>query len=173
MPEVARAEFNVLNLFSFKNKNAYDWKTVHENTIKSYYTRYAKVAQEEGKKYQIPASFILAVAMMESQMGKTDLTERGNNHFGLQCDDNAALGAKKMDIDEVCYRFYDSAWFSFRDFSQFVLENKNLAALSKDKNEQSYKLWCKKYVVEKSPKTYNAKQLIELIETLGLNNLDK
>lgn len=49
-----------------------------------YAERYAAEAMEQMKRYGIPASVILAQGILESSNGQSELSQLGNNHFGVK-----------------------------------------------------------------------------------------
>lgn len=69
----------------------------------------------------IPASVILAQALLDSKAGQNEVARDLNNHFSIPCGDGWA-GAFQTSIayrqgrsESVCYRVYPSAAASFRD----------------------------------------------------------
>ena len=51
----------------------------------AYVKRFAKVAQEEMQKFNIPASITLAQGLIETNAGQSPLATKNNNHFGIKC----------------------------------------------------------------------------------------
>ena len=49
---------------------------------KDYITLYSTFAKEQMRMYGIPASVILAQAILESSNGQSQLSRECNNHFG-------------------------------------------------------------------------------------------
>jgi flagellum-specific peptidoglycan hydrolase FlgJ len=49
-----------------------------------YAERYAAEAMEQMKRYGIPASVTLAQGILESRNGQSELSQLGNNHFGVK-----------------------------------------------------------------------------------------
>jgi flagellum-specific peptidoglycan hydrolase FlgJ len=50
-----------------------------------YIHKYKDIAVEEMKRYRIPASITLAQGLLESGAGKSALSRKSNNHFGIKC----------------------------------------------------------------------------------------
>ena len=50
-----------------------------------YFDQYKDIAIEQMLKYHIPASITLAQGAFESGAGRSELTRRSNNHFGIKC----------------------------------------------------------------------------------------
>ena len=84
----------------------------------AYIDRFAHVAQSEQEKFGIPASVILANAMVHSLAGQRKMTVWGNNHFALPC--TSDWSGENKSYDGTCYRAYESAWTSYRDHSFFL-----------------------------------------------------
>ena len=53
-------------------------------TIATYISKYRLIAQLESHRSGIPASIILAQAILESGYGNSDLCQRSKNHFGIK-----------------------------------------------------------------------------------------
>ena len=49
-----------------------------------YAERYAVETMEQMKRYGIPASVTLAQGILESRNGQSELSQLGNNHFGVK-----------------------------------------------------------------------------------------
>ena len=50
-----------------------------------YIHKYKDLAVDEMKRYRIPASITLAQGLLESGAGKSALSRKSNNHFGIKC----------------------------------------------------------------------------------------
>ncbi len=94
----------------------------HSAREEKYILKYYKTAQEEQKKYGIPASITLAQGILESASGTSQLTQKTNNHFGIKWTPNHKGGyvIAKDDKPDDRFRKYKSAWYSFRDRSKFL-----------------------------------------------------
>lgn len=88
----------------------------------SFVERFSVVAQEEMKKFGIPASVVLALAIVQSDYGSTTLAQSGHNYFRLSCNLNPlAEGIKdRVLYDDACYVHYENAWTSFRANSMYL-----------------------------------------------------
>lgn len=142
---------------------------VDPEKVKSYIERFGRVARSEQKKFGIPASIVLANALLHSQAGENQASKRANNHFGLACTEDWM--GEKWDQEGDCYRVYENAWTSFRDHS-FFLTTGTFADL-RQLDPKDYKAWAK--AMEKKAYTkYDdlADQLIEVIEHWRLHELD-
>ena len=86
-----------------------------------YIERYAELAVEEMYRSGVPASITLAQGLLESQYGQSELTIKGNNHFGIKCHNwNGPTIYHDDDKKGECFRKYDSPEESFRDHSDFL-----------------------------------------------------
>ena len=106
-----------------------------------YIKTYAKKAILLKQKYKIPASIVLAQALLESAGGQGFLALAGNNHFGLKCTDWQGLCINKSDDGtNACFRKYLSVNDSFEDYSRFLTERKYYKSLFQLKLTD-YKAW--------------------------------
>lgn len=169
-------EQGVLDRFDFSsilggsNKQLKDeLNEVDPEKVKSYIERFGRVARSEQKKFGIPASIVLANALLHSQAGENQASKRANNHFGLACTEDWM--GEKWDQEGDCYRVYENAWTSFRDHS-FFLTTGTFADL-RQLDPKDYKAWAKA-MEKKAYTTYDdlADQLIEVIEHWRLHELD-
>ena len=51
---------------------------------REYAEKYAEYAMEQMRRYGIPASVTLAQGILESASGQSELSRKGNNHFGIK-----------------------------------------------------------------------------------------
>lgn len=139
-----------------------------------YVKRYSRVAMEEMQIYKIPASITLAQGILESANGKSELSRKSNNHFGIKCAKwNGAKVYHDDDRKGECFRKYDSPWESFRDHSKFLAEKKRYAPLFK-LNITNYKKWA--HGLKKAGYATDRKypqRLIKLIEDNQLYKYDE
>lgn len=103
----------------------------------AYLKRYSHIAVEEMKLFDIPASIILAQALLHGHAGDGDLAQKENNHFSITC--GSSWKGKTKEIQGVCYRSYESAWKSFRDHSELI--TKGRFADLKQYSSTDYKKW--------------------------------
>ena len=125
------------------------------------------------KKYKIPASIILAQALLESGAGQSFLALAGNNHFGLKCADWYGLRISKFDDGKnSCFRKYLNSSDSFEDHSRFLSERIYYKPLFRLKITD-YKAWASgltKCGYATDPQY--ATKLIQIIETYKLTYYD-
>lgn len=141
----------------------------------AYIDRYSNIAMEEMRRYKIPASITLAQGILESSSGKSQLTRKSNNHFGIKCHKGWTGGRTYHDDDEKgeCFRVYKHPESSFRDHSLFLAERTRYAGLFELKITD-YKGWAKglRKAGYATDKRYPEK-LINIIESYDLNQYDK
>ncbi len=143
-------------------------------STKDYIEEYNDIAIAEMLRYKIPASITLAQGILESNSGRSRLTVKANNHFGVKCHSSWKGDRIYHDDDarQECFRKYEHPLTSFRDHSLFLFERKRYAALF-DLKLKNYKGWSrglKKAGYATDPK-YPAK-LIRLIEDYELYKYD-
>ena len=139
-----------------------------------YIEKYQKEAVEQMHRYRIPASITLAQGLLESGAGRSTLTRKSNNHFGIKCGSDWR-GRKTYHDDDArgeCFRVYKDARASYEDHSRFLAGKKRYAALFNLKTTD-YKGWArglKKAGYATNPAYAN--QLIQLIELYELDRFD-
>lgn len=140
----------------------------------AYIEEYNDIAVLEMISYEIPASITLAQGILESNSGKSRLSVKGNNHFGVKCHSSWTGDRMYHDDDarQECFRKYSHPLFSFRDHSLFLFGRKRYAGLF-ELRKKDYKGWAKglKKAGYATDPRY-PKKLIALIETFDLDKYD-
>ncbi|MEN9918945.1 MAG: hypothetical protein RL662_1381 [Bacteroidota bacterium] len=140
-----------------------------------YIERYKNLAISHMKKYKIPASITLSQGLLESGAGRSSLTVRSNNHFGIKCHSDwrgeSVIAAD--DRPDDCFRKYKKPEDSFDDHSRFLTEKPRYKSLF-ELEITDYKGWAKGlqkagYATDKA----YANKLIKLIEQYSLYVHDK
>ncbi len=146
---------------------------LNKNTL-SYIEEYNDIAVLEMISYKIPASITLAQGILESHSGRSRLSVRGNNHFGIKC--HKSWKGKRLyhddDARQECFRKYEHPLTSFRDHSLFLYGRDRYADLF-ELRKKDYKGWAKglkKAGYATDPKY--PKKLISLIENYELYKYD-
>ena len=139
-----------------------------------YIEKYNSLAISQMSSNGIPASIILAQAILESQNGNSDLASKSNNHFGIKCHSSWTGDKVFHDDDEKqeCFRKYDKVKESYYDHSVF-LKGRRYQFLY-DISIDNYKGWAKglkKAGYATNPKY--ASLLIKIIEDNNLSTYDK
>lgn len=156
-----------------KTSNNFNKLSVAEQ-VDRYVKTYAKVAQQEMKLYDIPASVTLAQGILESGMGNSRLATQANNHFGIKCHEEWRGKRIYHDDDEKgeCFRVYKDPRKSYRDHSLFLTTRSRYDFLF-DYKKHDYKAWAKglkKAGYATDPKYPD--KLISLIERYRLDRYD-
>lgn len=143
--------------------------------VLNYIERYKDIAMREMQEYKIPASITLAQGLLESGNGKSELSRKSNNHFGIKCHKDWTGKRTYHDDDEKgeCFRVYDDPEQSYRDHSKFLAERQRYAFLF-DLKITDYKGWAKglKQAGYATLPVY-ANILIKLIEEYNLTQYDE
>ena len=144
---------------------------VGEAKIRAYIQRFARVAAGEQNKFGIPASIVIANALLHSRAGTADMAGPGaNNHFAIPCTPD--WQGPQQTYSGQCYRQYENAWTSFRDHS-FYITTGSFAHL-RQLSDSDYKGWAA--ALEKagfSKEKSLGRQLVKVVETYGLQELGK
>lgn len=143
------------------------------NVREAYIQKYKDIAIRQMNLYKIPASIILAQACLESANGTSRLAVKGNNHFGIKC--NNWKGRKIYHDDDKkgeCFRKYTTAEDSFKDHSDFLRNSRRYSSLF-DLDPKDYKGWAYglKAAGYATDKRY-PQLLIEIIEDYQLYKYD-
>jgi flagellum-specific peptidoglycan hydrolase FlgJ len=142
--------------------------------VEKYIKRFLKTAQREADLYNIPVSITLAQGIIESNSGRSDLSRKHNNHFGMKWHRSRKEKYAVFRDDTPTDRFvvYKSAWWSYRDHSK-LLVSARYRHLTKLKRTD-YKRWArglKKAGYATAP--HYATVLINIIETYDLDKYDR
>jgi len=142
------------------------------NHVLQYIYTYKKTAIEESKLFNIPTSIILAQGILESNSGKSSLSKKYNNHFGVKYRKKGKYVIYADDTPKDKFQVYKSAWYSYRDHSKLLISSryKHLTKLKKT----DYKSWARG--LQKAGYATNknyAKILIQIIEQYNLTKYDK
>lgn len=97
-----------------------------------YAERYAEYAMEQMRRYGIPASVTLAQGILESASGQSELSRKGNNHFGIKATKGWIQDGGKYLVytddkpnEKFCH--YASVGDSYEHHSRFLRENSRYA----------------------------------------------
>jgi len=139
-----------------------------------YVAKWGSSAVREMYRSGVPASITLAQGILESNSGMSELSTKGNNHFGIKCHSDWKGKSMRVDDDRKgeCFRVYDNAEDSYRDHSDFLRYNDRYKFLF-DYPVTDYKSWAyglKKAGYATDP-SYPTK-LIKLIEDYNLDRFD-
>lgn len=145
------------------------WNSKYQN----YIDKYKDLAIEGMLKYKVPASITLAQGLLESGAGTSELTVKGNNHFGIKC--HGWTGRTVYHDDDVhneCFRAYDNAFQSFEDHCKFLKNGKRYSSLFNLK-VTDYKGWANGLkAAGYATNPQYAQKLIGIIELYKLSQYD-
>jgi LysM repeat protein len=137
-----------------------------------YIEKYHQEAIEQMQRYHIPASITLAQGLLESGAGRSTLTRKSNNHFGIKCGSDWR-GHKTYHDDDAkgeCFRVYKNARESFEDHSRFLAGKNRYASLFTLK-VTDYKGWA--HGLKKAGYATNPAYATKLIQIIELYDLDR
>jgi hypothetical protein len=140
-----------------------------------YIGRYSEMAVDQMKKHRIPASITLAQGLLESGAGRSELSRKSNNHFGIKCGSSWRGKTVRHDDDarNECFRVYKHPRESYEDHSLFLTRGARYAFLFK-LSITDYKGWArglKKAGYATDPSYAN--RLITIIEDYELYKYDR
>jgi len=140
-----------------------------------YINQYAPMAQDQMKRYGIPASITLAQGLLESGAGKSKLAREARNHFGIKVGMNWTGPYMIMadDRPDDKFRVYHTVSDSYEDHSAFLRNGKRYASLF-DLSPTDYKGWA--HGLKRAGYATNpsyAQSLINIIERYNLHDYDK
>jgi flagellum-specific peptidoglycan hydrolase FlgJ len=139
--------------------------------IESYIQRFLPTAKKEAELFNIPVSIKLAQGIIESNAGRSQLSRKHNNHFGMKWRGVGKYAVYKDDTPKDRFQVYKSAWWSWRAHSK-LLTGSRYGHLCKLHRLQ-YKKWAyglKKAGYATAPKY--AEILINVIEKYQLWKYD-
>lgn len=140
----------------------------------AYIDQYKDLAIAEMLKYNIPASITLAQGLLESNAGMSELSTKGNNHFGIKCHDwTGAATYHDDDESNECFRAYNDVYESYEDHSRFLSGQSRYSRLFR-LERTDYKGWARglKQCGYATNPAY-ASKLIGIIELYKLQRYDK
>ena len=143
-----------------------------------YAERYAAEAMEQMKRYGIPASVTLAQGILESRNGQSELSQLGNNHFGVKASGSWLKNGGDYLVytdDKPNEKFckYATVGDSYEHHSK-ILKNSSRYSQCFKLSPDDYKGWAKG--IERGGYATNggyAASLQKIIETNGLQKYDQ
>ena len=160
---------------SFYIKDTEDrFKTLHKanDPTNAYIRRFRKTAIAEMKKYGVPASITLAQGIVETNSGRSAMSKRENNHFGIKCRRgcNCKCATYADDKPNDQFRVFKSAWYSYREHSKLVTSGRYSHLKKHNKDYRKWAKGLKKAGYATHPKY--AQMLIAVIERHKLHIYD-
>ena len=141
-------------------------------TYLAYIEEWKDVAIQNQADYGVPASIIMAQALLESAAGTSELATNARNHFGIKCTNDWFGGVYYYDDDSKgeCFRQYANAAESFKDHSLFLQRPRYATCFEiavEDYEGWAYQLKQCGYATDKN----YAPKLIKLVEDYRLDTL--
>lgn len=149
-------------------------QAIGQNSRAAYIQQYQLLAIEEMNRSGVPASIKMAQACLESADGKSELSRKSNNHFGIKC--KSYWKGKKVYYDDdekdECFRKYKTVEESYIDHTNFLMDNPRYNDLFKLPTDD-YVGWAKglKRAGYATARDYDTR-LIKIIEDNQLHRLD-
>ncbi len=176
-----QANINRLNLQPFRKKDSkreaslslWPEKTLEisdEEQINTFIKRFAHVAVNERKKFGVPASVLMALALTGSRAGGHPAAEDGHNFFRTPC--TPEWKGETIYFQGHCLRKYETAWMSFRDHSLYLTSGRfdGITQLG----PTDYQAWAQTLArLDYADHPRFDKLLIDIIETYQLTLLDQ
>ena len=143
-------------------------------TYLAYIEQWKETAVQNQADYGIPASIIMAQALLESAAGTSELAVNARNHFGIKCTSEWFGGVYYYDDDSKgeCFRQYANAAESFKDHALFLQRPRYATCFEiaiEDYEGWAYRLKACGYATDKN----YAPKLIKIIEEYRLYELGK
>ena len=143
-------------------------------TYLAYIEQWKETAVQNQADYGIPASIIMAQALLESAAGTSELAVNARNHFGIKCTSEWFGGVYYYDDDSKgeCFRQYANAAESFKDHALFLQRPRYATCFEiaiEDYEGWAYRLKACGYATDKN----YAPKLIKIIEDYRLYELGK
>jgi hypothetical protein len=150
-----------------------------EQRCEAFVRQFAPVAIAEMRQYGVPASLLLAQALLASNAGETSAAKETNNFFLRACSEtdcagiHQALAVEHLETSYLEVEVYPNLWGSFRDQSLYFRENAPYYELIKTGNVD-LKHWTSLLdAAGYAPDPGYGAQLLTLIKRLRLDKLDK
>ena len=143
---------------------------VEDAVAVAYLRRFGNVVVGEHKKFRVPASVLLALSYVNSFSGTRETAQQAQNFFALSC--SPEFEGQTLTLDGRCFRRYDTAWESFRDFSIYLAGQEWLGAV-RSQAGQDWRLWVKALASRDVSDVENFEQeMTKVIQAYRLFELD-
>ncbi len=113
---------------------------IDDATSMAFLKRFAQVAVAEQKKFGMPASVLLGCAYINSFAGRRDCAIQANNYLAVRCSPDWT--GPVSSCSGACFRQYETAWESIRDFNVHFSRKDWYVALRKSAG-QDWKQWAR------------------------------
>ena len=151
-------------------------KAQSSDPVWAYINKFKRLALEQEKKYGVPASITLAQGILESGAGRSGLTRKSHNHFGIKAGSKWKGPIHKAWDDDPyisSFRKYSTDEESYTDHSVFLKNHRNFGKLFHEYSVYDYRNWAyglKKYGYATAPRY--AESLIGYIDRYKLYEIN-
>jgi len=136
----------------------------------AFLKRFAQVAVAEQEKFGMPASVLLACGYVNSFAGQRACATEANNYLATRC--SSDWGGLVASISGTCFRQYNTAWESIRDFNALHSQKAWYADLKKTA-QTDWKRWVKGLAAHRVSDVENFEaEARKVIEAYRLYELD-
>lgn len=146
----------------------------YQQDCRKFIQKFAPIAIAEMRRFKVPASILIAQALMESDAGLAGFVEHSHNYFPRTCRnsechaDHLEQGLGEMEPIHV----FPNVWESFRAQCRYLSGNPALKKLIK-KGETDFQVWSQKLAQQGYSKDLQyAAKLNALIQAFELTSLD-
>ncbi|MCS6928909.1 MAG: glucosaminidase domain-containing protein [Saprospiraceae bacterium] len=144
---------------------------IDDATAVAFLQRFARTAIAEQERFGMPASILLACAYVNSFAGTRKCAKEANNYVALRC--TADWSGSVASLDGVCYRRYNTAWESLRDFNAYYSRKAWYAELKKSAS-RDWRKWLKVLAAHEVSDVVNFEaEATRLITTFRVYELDE
>lgn len=146
----------------------------YTSDVQMYIANYQAAALWSEQKYGVPAAITLAQGILESGCGKSGLTQRSNNHFGIK--GVGPAGSVKAKDDEPglsTFKAYHNATESYEDHARLLSRSSSRYGWLHGFSKYDYRSWA--YGIKKSGYATApdyAESLIGIIEAFRLYDIN-
>lgn len=161
----------LLNLGSESSPSQLQLPEVDEATAIAFLKRFGHVAVAEQEKFGMPASVLLACAYVNSFSGKRNCALELNNYLAVRC--SSDWSGPSANYSGGCFRQYNTAWESIRDFNLQLQKSSWFSPLKKSAGTD-WKRWAKGLAAHRVSDVENFEQeLVQVIQDYRLFELDR
>ncbi len=160
----------LLNLGGESSSSQVQLPDIDETTAVAFLQRFGHVTVAEQEKFGIPASVLLACAYVNSFSGRRNCALEANNYLAVRCAAN--WNGPTANYSGACFRQYNTAWESIRDFNLGLQQSDWFAGLKKSAGNDR-KAWAKGLAKHRVSDVENFEmELLKVIQAYRLFELD-
>ncbi len=145
--------------------------SIDDATAVAFLQRFSRTAIAEQERFGMPASVLLACAYVNSFAGKRSCATEANNYLATRC--TADWAGAVLTLEGVCYRRYNTAWESIRDFNAYYSRKGWYADLKKNAG-RDWRKWLKSLAGHGVSDVANFEaEAVRIIEAFRVYELDE